>query len=35
VTFAAVKSGFTSAEALQYTGQTYVASIGVEPSQRR
>ena len=35
VTFAAVKSGFTFAEASQHTGRVYVASIGVEPSQRR
>ncbi|MHC4757645.1 MAG: NAD(P)H-hydrate epimerase [Planctomycetota bacterium] len=32
VTFAAVKKGFISNEkALQYTGQIYIASIGVEP----
>jgi hydroxyethylthiazole kinase-like uncharacterized protein yjeF len=32
VTFAAMKKGFTSNEkALQYTGQIYIASIGIEP----
>jgi len=35
VTFVAVKKGFAAcAESLQYTGQVYVASIGVEPSIR-
>ena len=33
VTFAAVKKGFTVAEgAKEYTGEIFVASIGVEPS---
>ncbi len=32
VTFAAVKTGFTSAGAAQYTGEIFVASIGVEPA---
>ena len=33
VTFAAVKRGFTSANTLaQYTGEVFVASIGVEPA---
>ncbi len=33
VTFAAVKKGFTSANtAAQYTGEVFVASIGVEPA---
>ena len=31
VTFVAVKKGFTFAEAEKYTGEIYVASIGVEP----
>ena len=36
VTFAAVKKGFTSAEtAAPYTGEIFVASIGVEPANRR
>lgn len=36
VTFAAVKKGFEAcAEASKYTGQVYVASIGVEPSIKR
>jgi NAD(P)H-hydrate epimerase len=32
VTFAAVKTGFTSAGAAQYTGEIFVTSIGVEPA---
>ncbi len=32
VTFAAVKKGFTPAEAAKYTGDVFVASIGVEPT---
>ncbi len=32
VTFVAVKKGFTSAGAAQYTGEIFVASIGVEPN---
>ncbi|MBN1391998.1 MAG: NAD(P)H-hydrate epimerase [Sedimentisphaerales bacterium] len=31
VTFAAVKKGFTYAKAREYTGEVFVASIGVEP----
>ncbi len=31
VTFVAVKKGFTSESAAQYTGEIFVASIGVEP----
>jgi len=32
VTFVAVKKGFTSRSAAQYTGKVFVASIGVEPA---
>ena len=32
VTFVAVKKGFTSADAPRYTGEIFVASIGVEPN---
>ena len=32
VTFVAVKKGFTSEEAVEYTGEIFVASIGVEPN---
>ena len=32
VTFVAVKKGFTSADAACYTGEIFVASIGVEPN---
>ena len=32
VTFVAVKKGFTSRSAAQYTGEIFVASIGVEPA---
>jgi NAD(P)H-hydrate epimerase len=32
VTFVAVKKGFTSEEAAKYTGEIFVASIGVEPN---
>ncbi len=32
VTFAAVKKGFTLPSAAQYTGEVFVASIGVEPN---
>jgi hydroxyethylthiazole kinase-like uncharacterized protein yjeF len=32
VTFVAVKKGFTSGSAAQYTGEIFVASIGVEPN---
>jgi hydroxyethylthiazole kinase-like uncharacterized protein yjeF len=31
VTFVAVKKGFTNEDAAQYTGEIFVASIGVEP----
>jgi hydroxyethylthiazole kinase-like uncharacterized protein yjeF len=31
VTFVAVKKGFTNENAAQYTGEIYIASIGVEP----
>ena len=34
VTFAAVKTGFTSKRASEYTGEIFVASIGVEPIQK-
>ncbi|MHC4423373.1 MAG: NAD(P)H-hydrate epimerase [Planctomycetota bacterium] len=34
VTFAAVKTGFTSGSASEYTGEIFVASIGVEPIRR-
>jgi len=34
VTFAAVKTGFTSKSASEYTGEIFVASIGVEPIQK-
>jgi NAD(P)H-hydrate epimerase len=34
VTFAAVKTGFTSGSASEYTGEIFVASIGVEPMRR-
>jgi hydroxyethylthiazole kinase-like uncharacterized protein yjeF len=33
VTFVAVKKGFTAAKALSYTGEVFVASIGVEPAK--
>ena len=32
VTFVAVKKGFTAETARRYTGEIYVASIGVEPN---
>jgi NAD(P)H-hydrate epimerase len=32
VTFVAVKKGFTSPDAAQYTGEIFIASIGVEPN---
>jgi len=32
VTFVAVKKGFASGSAAQYTGEIFVASIGVEPN---
>ncbi len=32
VTFVAVKKGFTSENAAQYTGEIFIASIGVEPA---
>ncbi|MHC4433165.1 MAG: NAD(P)H-hydrate epimerase, partial [Planctomycetota bacterium] len=31
VTFVAVKKGFTSAQVTRYTGEVFVASIGVAP----
>ena len=34
VTFVAVKKGFTNGRAAEYTGEIYVASIGVEPVGR-
>ena len=34
VTFVAVKKGFASASARQYTGRVFVASIGVDPGQK-
>ena len=34
VTFVAVKKGFTTADAAQYTGGIFVASIGVEPADK-
>ncbi len=34
VTFVAVKKGFTSPVAAQYTGEIFVASIGVEPASK-
>ncbi len=35
VTFAAAKKGFTVPAATEYTGEVYVAGIGVEPEQQR
>jgi len=35
VTFAAVKTGFASGGASEYTGEIFVASIGVEPIRRQ
>jgi hydroxyethylthiazole kinase-like uncharacterized protein yjeF len=35
VTFVAVKKGFTSDGAAQYTGHVFVASIGIEPEARK
>jgi len=34
VTFVAVKKGFTSEKAIKYTGEIFVASIGVEPTDK-
>jgi NAD(P)H-hydrate epimerase len=31
VTFAAAKKGFTNADSAKYTGEIYIASIGIEP----
>jgi len=31
VTFVAVKKGFVTSAAAEYTGDLYIASIGVEP----
>ena len=33
VTFAAAKKGFTNTSSLEYTGEIYIASIGIEPEQ--
>jgi hydroxyethylthiazole kinase-like uncharacterized protein yjeF len=33
VTFAAAKKGFTSAASSGYTGEVYIASIGIEPAE--
>jgi NAD(P)H-hydrate epimerase len=33
VTFAAAKKGFTNAGSAEYTGEIYIASIGIEPEQ--
>jgi hydroxyethylthiazole kinase-like uncharacterized protein yjeF len=35
VTFVAVKKGFTSGDAAQYTGRVFAASIGIEPEARK
>jgi NAD(P)H-hydrate epimerase len=35
VTFAAAKAGFAAGTASEYTGEIFVASIGVEPSPKR
>ena len=34
VTFVVVKKGFTGSRAAEYTGEIYIASIGVEPVGR-
>ncbi len=34
ISFVAVKQGFTAQSAAEYTGEVYVASIGIEPSER-
>jgi NAD(P)H-hydrate epimerase len=34
VTFAAAKKGFTNPASLEYTGEVYIASIGIEPSEQ-
>lgn len=34
VTFVAVKAGFKNTDAQKYTGEIFIASIGVEPSRR-
>ena len=33
VTFAAAKKGFTSTDSAKYTGEVYIASIGIEPEK--
>ncbi len=35
VTFAAAKKGFKNPQSIEYTGQVYIASIGIEPSEQR
>jgi NAD(P)H-hydrate epimerase len=35
VTFAAAKKGFLNPRSAQFTGQVYIASIGIEPEQQR
>jgi NAD(P)H-hydrate epimerase len=35
VTFVAVKKGFTYTGAAQYTGEVFVASIGIDPAQKK
>ncbi len=32
VTFAAAKKGFTNTASLEYTGEVYIASVGIEPA---
>ncbi|OHB56737.1 MAG: NAD(P)H-hydrate epimerase [Planctomycetes bacterium RBG_13_44_8b] len=34
VTFAAAKKGFTNTASLEYTGEVYIASIGIEPAEQ-
>jgi hydroxyethylthiazole kinase-like uncharacterized protein yjeF len=34
ITFVAVKKGFTSSDSAQYTGEVFVASIGVQPRRK-
>jgi hydroxyethylthiazole kinase-like uncharacterized protein yjeF len=35
VTFAAAKKGFKNQRSIEYTGDIYIASIGIEPKERR
>ena len=35
VTFAAAKKGFKNPRSVEYTGDVYIASIGIEPKERR